>query len=53
MDTVISIVELCVGLACLAPAVAMWPQRGVIRWVGVAIGAAGIVAIVYAVAALL
>jgi hypothetical protein len=52
MDRVTSITELFVGLVCLALAVAAWRRQGTARWVGLAIGAAGVVAIVHAVAPL-
>ncbi len=49
MDRATSITELFVGLACLALAAPIWRRPGVARWIGVAIGLAGIVAIVHAV----
>ena len=49
MDRVTSITELFVGLACLALAAPMWRRPGVGRGVGMAIGVAGIVAILHAI----
>ncbi|MDP9342393.1 MAG: hypothetical protein M3Q23_09940 [Actinomycetota bacterium] len=50
-DTVTSLVELAVGLGCLAAAVGSW-RRPSLRWVAVLLAVAGLAAVAHAVVAL-
>jgi hypothetical protein len=50
--TVTYVVELLVGLACLGLAVPLWRRPGVLRVAGLVFAAAGLAAMVHAVAKL-
>jgi hypothetical protein len=52
MDTATSVTEMFVGLVCLGLAFAASRRSGVMRWIGIAIGVLGVVAIAHAVALL-
>jgi hypothetical protein len=49
MDTTTSVTEMFVGLVCLGLAFAASRRSGTMRWIGVAIGVAGVVAIAHAI----
>ena len=50
-DTITNIVELCVGLACLAAGIGSWPRPGLRLWAAL-FAIAGLVAVIHAVIAL-